>query len=55
MQSAREIFWSEKKRKLFFKPEGNNDFTLSKFKLNGAIVKSYYCENCRFIITKRED
>lgn len=54
LQSAREIFWSKNKKKIFFKPDKKNDIVLTRSVSNGAIVKSYYCPICKMIIVKED-
>lgn len=50
IQSARPIFWGEEKHKIFFKPDGNDEFTISKGVFNGSTAESFYCIKCKKII-----
>lgn len=50
IQSARPIFWAEEKHKMFFKPEGDAEFSLSKGILNGSAGEAYCCQKCKKII-----
>lgn len=49
VQSARDIFWGEKKHKLFFTPN-EKEVKLAIGGLNGCIINAYYCRDCKKII-----
>lgn len=50
IQSAREIFWSTQKKKLFFKAMGREDKPLASFGWNGSSAIAFYCDNCRKVV-----
>lgn len=52
IQSARPIFWGEEKHKISFQPNRDKEFTISKGFLTGCTVESYYCINCKKLITE---
>ncbi len=50
IQSAREIFWSTNKKKLFITSnEGKGDISIANG-MNGAVIQGYICKRCRKII-----
>lgn len=49
VQSARDIFWGEKKHKLFFKPGNEKEFILANG-WNGCAINAYCCRDCEKII-----
>ncbi len=48
MQSARTIFWSKRKNKIFFIPS-KDDITVAKG-MNGSYKECYFCSNCNKIL-----
>ena len=48
VQSSRDIFWSRKKKKMFFMALSSDDIPIASG-FNGAIKESYFCKNCRKI------
>lgn len=54
VQSARDIFWSPKKKKLFFKPVLPDDTPIAGG-FNGAIIESKFCKYCKKIIIDLND
>ena len=51
IQSAREIYWSNKKGNLFFMPlEYNGDVKVAPFGWNGSSTEAYICNNCKKLI-----
>lgn len=51
IQSAREIFWSNYKRRLFFRPNiDKGDVSIAPFGLNGTVKEAYLCKNCKKVI-----
>lgn len=50
IQSARPIFWGEKKHKISFVPNSDEEFTISGGFLTGGTTESYYCIKCKKLI-----
>jgi hypothetical protein len=55
VQSARPVFWSPEKKKLFFKPSLQVDFYVSKGFWNGCFGESQYCQYCKKVIISLEE
>jgi hypothetical protein len=53
IQSARDIFWSKKKHKVFFK--ANEDEIMIANGFNGSIIKADFCGFCKKIIVDYTD
>jgi hypothetical protein len=49
VQSGRDIFWSPKKKKIFFIPISPDDILIAGG-LNGATKESHFCKDCKKII-----
>ena len=55
IQSARQIFWGEKKHKISFTPSRDGEINISDGLLCGATAEASYCEKCKkFIIELQE-
>jgi len=51
IQSAREVFWSCKKRKLFFRASADKgDVLIAQLGWNGSFAESYLCRRCKKVI-----
>lgn len=51
VQSAKQVFWSEKKHKVFFNPnESQGDISIAPFGWNGCATPGFYCKRCRKVI-----
>ena len=54
VQSARPVFWSPEKKKVFFKPSLQEDFEISEGFWNGSFAESHFCRNCKKVILSVE-
>lgn len=50
IQSAREIFWSPTKKKVFFRPFKSDDVPVAPSGWNSSVAGACYCDNCRKIV-----
>ncbi len=51
IQSAREIFWSIKKKKVFFISDiSNGDVSIAPFGWSGSKAEAYLCKSCKKMI-----
>ena len=51
IQSPRNIFWSKKRRKMFFiNNQSQGDISITQESWNGGIKEAYHCKKCRKII-----
>lgn len=55
IQSARPIFWGEKKHKISFKVRGRKEFSISDGFWNGATAEAYHCLKCKKVIIDMEE
>ncbi len=53
VQSVRRIFWTRKRKKMFWVPNSSKgDITISG-EMNGWAKESYFCKNCKKITIDR--
>lgn len=51
VQSAKSIFWSERKHKFSFNAnERQGEVSIAPLAWNGCVANGFYCEKCRKVI-----
>lgn len=55
LQSSRAIIWDPKPSAGMVMPYSDNAFYVANGRWKGNLIKSYYCDHCRVILTFRED
>jgi len=51
LQSAKEILWSDKRKRLWFSANKADDILVAPMSLFGSVIESYLCRNCKKIVT----
>lgn len=54
LQSARDLYWTQKPKKIMMIASGKDDFLIGDTTFAGILAEAEYCPNCKKIIIDTE-